>query len=594
MRNSRRDSQLSLRRKAREEHLKKRMRTLTSREPTPSASDAPEIKVSLELIPKYVANVMQVHSLQLQLSGAKSIRMLLSQQNKPPIDRVCATGVVPKIVNFLVRPDGHNLKSASLSVEQQVGVELQHEAAWIITNIASHTTESTRLVVQHGAIEKLVAMMRGTQNMKHIDLAIWALGNIAGENKAMTQRLMDTGFLDDVTKILTSVPDGEYLGNAAWTLSTVVRQHPKLGPDQHSRTITALKQVIRSSHTADAITNCLWSLSYLSQSETLCGEMAKHGIIEDVIRILNQEFQKYQHALTRKRAEQNRAESMFKYTANGSTKSPRNIVTEAQQAMDHKVYKPCLRFLGNVLSGEDTMTQLVLDAGYLDIIEPFINHFSTAQRKEAIWSLSNILAGSHQQIEAVLSRDALVRSLIQATSSGTQTIQHEATWCLGNATVDAISTQIKKLADFGAIEALCKLLNPAYDLTDKHVQIIVEALDAFLKIYGAGGYNPYADKVEENHGLDYLEDRQADNKFSEETYTSIVDLMGKYWGGDDMDAGDAAEFALKDQLAAVVDTATNTFKFGCGGNVENVSILGNNRNSDFPTNRQGQAAIYQF
>jgi len=557
------------------------MRTLSSRESTPTAGGAPQIKVDVALVPKYVANVMKTDSLQSQLTGAKSIRILLSQQNKPPIERVCETGVVPKIVNFLINPDHSLPRSSTLSVDQKLRVELQHEAAWIITNLASHTHESTRLVVQHGAIEKLVSMMRGAQhNPQLMDLAVWALGNIAGENQAMTQRLVETGFLDDLLKALSNVRDGEYLGNAAWTLSNIVRQSPKLNQEQHMRMISVLKQVLRRSNTPDAITNCLWSFSYLSVQDQICNLMAKNGVIEDVIQILSQEIQKYQRTLARKRSEQQQA--------------PKNIVTEAQQAMDYKVYKPCLRFLGNVLSGEDTMTQIVLDAGYLDVIEPFVNHFSTAQRKEAIWSLSNILAGSHQQIEAVLSRDGLVRSLIQATSSGTQAIQQEATWCLGNATVDAISTQIKRLADFGAIESLCKLLNPVYELHDKHVQIIVEALDAFLKIYGTDGYNPYADRVEENQGIDYLEDRQADNKISEETYNCIIELMKKYWGGDEIEVGVAEEFALKDQLAAVVDTQTNTFKFGCGGNGENMSILGNSRNTDHQSNREGAATMYQF
>jgi len=562
------------------------MRTLTSRESTPTAGGAPEIKVSVEHVPKYVANVMQTDSLQIQLNGAKSIRMLLSQQNKPPIERVCQTGVVPKIVNFLVNND-HG--------DQQLRVELKHEAAWIITNLASHTADSTRIVVQHGAIEKLVAMMRSAQNnMKLVDLAVWALGNIAGENSAMTQRLMETGFLNDLLKALHTLTDGEFLGNAAWTLSNIVRQHPKLTLDQHTRLISAMKQVLRRSNTPDAITNCLWSMTYLSTSDQVTDLMAKDGVIEDVMRIMAQEIQKYHRTLARLRAEQQQSEGQYKFGGNARSSTTKNIVTEAQQAMDYKVYKPCLRFLGNVLSGEDKLAQTVLDAGYLDVIEPFVNHFSTAQRKEAIWSLSNILAGSHQQIEAVLSRDALVRSLINATSSGTQSIQQEATWCLGNATVDAITSQIKKLAEFGAIEALCKLLNPVYELHDKHLQIIVEALDAFLKVYGTDGYNPFADRVEENQGLDYLEDRQADNKISEESYNSIVELMTKFWGKDEIEAGGDTEFALKDQLAAVVDTQTNTFKFGCGGNRENMSILGNSSNTNYQTNREGAAAIYQF
>lgn len=157
--------------------------------------------------------------------------------------------------------------------------------------------------------------------------------------------------------------------------------------------------------------------------------------------------------------------------------------------------------------------------------------------------------------------------------------------------IDAISTQIKKLAEFGAIEALCKMLSPAYDLTDQHLQVIVEALEAFLKIYGKGGYNPFMDRVEECRGLDYLEDRQTDQRLSEETYTCIVEFMQKYWNDQDDFDGNADAVALSDQLKAVVDTTTNTFKFGCGGHADKMTILGNN---DFHSNNNVNTAIYQF
>jgi len=223
------------------------------------------------------------------------------------------------------------------------------------------------------------------------------------------------------------------------------------------------------------------------------------------------------------------------------------------------------------------LAQIVLDAGYLDLIEPFVNHFCNSLRKEVIWSISNILAGSHQQIEAVLSRDHIVESIIHAGRHGQQPIKREATWCIGNATVDAVSSQIKKMANFGAIEVLCNMLNPVYDLNDENVKVIVEALDAFLKVYGKSGYNPYADQVEEYRGLDFLEDRQAENNIGEDTYNAIVELMKKYWSeGNDFGDDHDDDFVLKDQLAAQVDNNTNTFVFGCGTAEKNMSILGHN------------------
>jgi len=268
----------------------------------------------------------------------------------------------------------------------------------------------------------------------------------------------------------------------------------------------------------------------------------------------------------------------------------RNLTKAAALAMNDHIYRPCLRFLGNILSGPDELTQIVIDAGYLDVIQPFADHFCATQRKEMIWSLSNILAGSHQQIEAVLSRKHLIKSIISAAHCDRLCVRREACWCICNATVDAISEQKKQLADAGAITALCTILNPANDLNEEQLVIMVEGLDGFLSVYGQGSYNPYMDQVEESNGLDYLEDRQADPKLGEASYQAIVDLVQKYWGDKDNlveDAWQGEEHVLKDKLVAKVDENTNQFAFGSGSgagfgggeNVENNSSFANHNNS---------------
>jgi len=247
----------------------------------------------------------------------------------------------------------------------------------------------------------------------------------------------------------------------------------------------------------------------------------------------------------------------------------RNLTKAACLAMNDHIYRPCLRFLGNVLSGPDEISQVVIDAGYLDVIQPFADHFCASQRKEMIWSLSNILAGSHQQIEAVLSRKRLIRSIINAAHSDKMCVRREACWCICNATVDAITAQKKQLADAGAIPALCAILSPENELTEEQLVIMVEGLDGILSVYGPGSYNPYMDQVEESNGLDYLEERQADTNLGETSYQAIVDLVKKYWGDKDnfvdddawQDAGEE-QHVLKDKLVAKVDENTNQFTFG--------------------------------
>ena len=106
--------------------------------------------------------------------------------------------------------------------------------------------------------------------------------------------------------------------------------------------------------------------------------------------------------------------------------------------MNDQIYRPCLRLVGNIFSETDDLTQIVLDAGYLDVIEPWAYHYYSSQKKETIWSFSNILAGPHQHIEALISRPELLKSIMNAGLYGPLRVRREACWCIRNAMISYV------------------------------------------------------------------------------------------------------------------------------------------------------------
>ncbi|MBA0615124.1 hypothetical protein Godav_015307, partial [Gossypium davidsonii] len=98
-----------------------------------------------------------------------SIRRKVSDrliQPCPPIEQVIEAGIVPRLVEFL---DNHDQP------------QLQFEAAWALTNIASGTSEHTHVVIQNGAVPKFVQLL--CSSIADVrEQAVWALGNIAGDS----------------------------------------------------------------------------------------------------------------------------------------------------------------------------------------------------------------------------------------------------------------------------------------------------------------------------------------------------------------------------------------------------------------------------
>lgn len=150
-RRRREQNAIALRKDKKEEGLSKR-RNLGAEAPTIVLEDiagtvttvttsADTAKYTKADIPRLLAGLHSA-DVTIQVECLRGFRRLLSLEKNAPVQQCIACGAVPIFVELLQRNDSS---------------ELQFEAAWVLTNIAS--SEETEIIVKYNAIPHLVNLL---------------------------------------------------------------------------------------------------------------------------------------------------------------------------------------------------------------------------------------------------------------------------------------------------------------------------------------------------------------------------------------------------------------------------------------------------
>lgn len=209
-----------------------------------------------------------------QLQGLTWFRKLLSIETSPPIKEVIDAGVVPRFVHFL-----------TLHTKPQ----MQFEAAWTLTNIASGDSSDSLVVLNSGALPKFVQLL-DSPNADVSEQAAWALGNLAGDSPATRDTVLTAGALPPLVALLFK-PDQKLslYRNATWTLSNFCRGKPAPAPHLLLPAFPCLKHMLASTD-EEVLTDACWAWSHLSNYTILTNDriqdVVEAGVVPRLIELL--------------------------------------------------------------------------------------------------------------------------------------------------------------------------------------------------------------------------------------------------------------------------------------------------------------------
>ncbi|KAG8948418.1 hypothetical protein FRC04_009788 [Tulasnella sp. 424] len=389
------------------------------------------ITAEQQIIPAIITAIQSSDRHSRLIATIKTRRILEKLPLNVCIQPIVNSGLAPSFVEMLSSGD----------------TKLRIEAAWILANIASGTSEPTSTVVDAGAIPKLVAMFP-TDDSEVQENALWALGNIGRDSVGFRDTVIKAGGVKPALDVLDAPQNyTEKVRNmAAWALNSYLYpwRGAKLGLDVTGPMIPILAKFLRGPEDVgwDTTSLAVQALDRICYTDLAAQLTIATGILPRVV----------------------------------------ELCTTGDSVLQEKA----IHCVGKFTAGNEACTDAAIEAGFLEALKASIRHPLAIIRKTACLAASDVAIGTLTQVHALLNAGllpilvAVVRDKQEAPEP-----RKEATWTLANLVITALAHPelVDPIIEGGCVEALSDAM-AAQDV--KTQSLAVESLQKLLGMESRG------------------------------------------------------------------------------------------------------------
>ena len=311
--------------------------------------------------------------------------------------------------------------------------EMMH---WVILSLrsflASNSEETRSIPVSNEYLPLLISHL-SSENALIVFNTCWCLTNITAGTQETARLVVNCGFFDYVERLLAH-KQGEIVNQTIWTVSNVIGEERDLRNEAIQRKFPeTVYNLLKTPLSPLLMSNSIWLFSNLSSGLPYPPPSLLHLAISTVPLALLTPPSPQLHC--------DICALLVNCTNSGNVSLIQSVLDlniipvlkEWMESESSKVVLGAIKVVGNLMLGMDAQVDRVVEGDMMDRLERVMDRRKRYIRKEVLWMLSNVAAGSLAQMR-LLFRHSLYSKILQAAHDPDLAIQHEATMVFVNAT----------------------------------------------------------------------------------------------------------------------------------------------------------------